>query len=112
METWTEGQLYQLITKVFKTLMQNILEGKGGNDLVEMKCGAKQGKKGEDVSEKLQNDDYTTKNLVGVGVVAFLENEDDDGKNELEDCTMYVLVNIKDLNVCSWCFFLVIPCQQ
>ena len=42
METWTEGQLDHTITKTFdrlKPVLCNVLEAKGGNDLVEDKRG-------------------------------------------------------------------------
>lgn len=44
METWTEGQLCHLITKVlkrFKHMLCNIVEAGGGNDLIKTKCGTK-----------------------------------------------------------------------
>ena len=76
MKTWNEGHLDHSITKVFnriKPVLCNILEAKGGNDLVEMKRGKKHAKiKLEDVivqmqKEKDNNDQNTLTNINALG---------------------------------------------
>ena len=75
MKTWNEGHLDHSITKVFnrlKPVLCNILEAKGGNDLVEMKRGKKHAKiKLEDVIVQMQkenenNDDTTLTNIIAL----------------------------------------------
>ena len=76
MKTWNEGHLDHSITKVFnriKPVLCNILEAKGGNDLVEMKRGKKHAKiKLEDVIVQMQkenenNDSNSLTNIIALG---------------------------------------------
>ena len=72
MKTWNEGDLNHSITKVFKRLkpvLCNIIEAKGGNDLVEKKRGKKyKNIKLEDVIIQMQKE---------------TENEDNNSLNDI-----------------------------
>lgn len=95
MKTWTDGQLKRSVINAFnrlKPVVCNIVKGKGGNELVEGKRGARQNSiKMEDVILKLQKENDDTNNILHA--VESLENEDVDEEIKFEDCTVYIRIS-------------------
>ena len=81
MRTWNEGHLDHAITKVFlrlKNVLCNIIEAKGGNDLVESKRGKEfENIKIEDILKNIHEEEMDPINLLGL-------DEDELGETDVD----------------------------